>query len=483
MATVIPPCPPPALAHGRSGARQRLLIVLLALAPFLANADAGIVALALPDLQHDLSLSVTDVHWVTNIYVLLLGVLQIPAGRFVDLLGARRLLLGSLAVFALATAACGASPTGTTLILARAVQAGAAALLVPAAMAMVMTTVATPAERTRALTLWATIGGAGSVSGVLLGGLVVNHLHWRWAFYLNLPVIALALLCALKLLPADDRRARVGGVDVPGTLALVGTLFALVHTLVNIPERGWNQATYAGFTAALILSVLFVTIQAYSRQPLLPSAVFRDHELVAGAVGVLFVSAATAPVVFIGSLYLQQVLLFSPQAAGLALLPMVGAVLILGRTCRRLLNRYGPRVPYLLGCVLIAPGLLLLSGIAPGTGYLTDLLPGVVLTGAGLPFIWITCETTALASIPRKSMGIAAGIIQSAGLIGAAIGLAVAVTICTARARHTGGVDTHSALPDTMMPIFLTATVIMLPALANALIGFRRLGTSSRRTA
>ncbi|MGW0804082.1 MFS transporter [Nonomuraea sp. NPDC002799] len=440
--------------------------MLLALAPFLANADAGIVALALPDLQRDLAMTMTGVHWVTNVYVLLLGGLQIPGGKLVDIVGARRLFLGSLVGFALAAAACGAAPSGSMLITARAVQAVAAAVLVPAAMAMVMTTVTTPAERARSLTLWATIGGAGSVSGVLLGGLVVDHLDWRWAFYLNLPVIAIALSAAPRLLPADCA-TRAGGIDLPGTLTLIAGLFTFVHTLVNIPERGWNQTTYLGSAATLLLGALFLATQARSRHPLFPMAVMRDRGLVAGVLGVLFVSAATAPVVFIGSLYLQRTLAFSPQETGLALLPMVGAVLLLGRTCRRLLTRYGPRPPYLVGCALIAAGLLLLSGIAPGTGYLTDLLPGIVLTGAGLPFIWITCEATALASILRKSMGIAAGIVQSAGQIGAAMGLAVAVTICTAHGAHP-------ALADAMPPIFVTAATLMIPALVNSLRGFRR---------
>lgn len=151
-----------------------------------------------------------------------------------------------------------------------------------------------------------------------------------------------------------------------------------MHILVNLPERGWNQATCLALAAALLLGAVFLAIQARSRHPLFPMAVLRNRGLVAGMLGVLFVSAATAPVVFIGSLYLQRTMDFSPQEAGLALLPMVGAVLLLGRTCRRMLTLYGPRLPYLVGCVLVAAGLLLLSGIAPGTGYLTDLLPGIM---------------------------------------------------------------------------------------------------------
>lgn len=474
-----PPGSPKAVpgVPGRTGpgASPLPLILLVALAPLLANADAGIVVLALPEIQHDLSMSLSGVHWVTNVYVLLVGGLQLLGGRLTDLVGARRLFLWCLAGFAVTSAACGAAPSGVLLIVFRAAQAVCAALLVPSAMAILLARSAGRAERARALALWAGAGGAGSILGVLAGGVVVDRLDWRWAFYLNLPVALAALLAARRLCPPDAVRTRSGPpvraprVDFLSSFALIGALLSLVAALVRIPESGSGAGTWGLLALSAALWALLAARQTRSADPLLPVAVLRDRGLVAGAVGILLVSAATGPVVFICSIYLQRVHHYSPLEAGGALLPMVGGILLVGRGCARMLARHGPRLPCLVGCALVAAGLLMLTNVTPESGYLTGLLPGLALTGAGLPFIWMTCEVTACADICMRNVGLAAGVVQSAGQIGAALGLALVVTVCAPAVD--GG--TTAALAGGVTQAFWLALALMVPAAANALIGMR----------
>ncbi|MGW1666939.1 MFS transporter [Streptomyces microflavus] len=219
---------------------RRSLLLLVSLAPLMANADAGLVLLAVPDIQRDLSMSLTEAHWVTNVYVVLAGGLQLLGGRLCDRYGARRLLLGSLAAFAVASTLCAAAPNATTLLSARAAQAVAAAVLVPAAMCVLLTVVAEEAERRRGLALWAACGGIGSVAGVLAGGLASSHLNWRWAFLLNVPLALAAFAAGGRLDVRDERRSRATSVDVPAALCLVGALLALVYALVGVADHGFG---------------------------------------------------------------------------------------------------------------------------------------------------------------------------------------------------------------------------------------------------
>ncbi|MFF5207067.1 MFS transporter [Streptosporangium sp. NPDC000396] len=480
MAVLDIPCPKPrALAPERTAGRggsQGRLVPLVALAPFLANADAGIVSLALPDIQRDLAMSLADVHWVTNVYVLLVGGFQLVGGRVADLVGPRRLFLICLAGFAVTSAACGVAPSGGALIAARAAQAVAASLLVPAAMAIMIMATPEPAVRARALAAWASAGGAGAMAGIFLGGLVVSYLDWRWVFYLNVPLAAAVLPIARRLLPRDGH-THGQSVDVPGPLTLVGSLLTLIYALIRIPEHGWDEVTCWTLAAAVALGGFFVMTQARASHPLLPAVVIRDRGLVAGSLAILLVSAATAPVVFVGSIYLQQVHHYSALAAGFALLPMVGGIMLVGRVCNRMLARRGPRLPYVIGCVMTGAGLLSLTRVCPGSGYLADLLPGLALTGAGLPFIWMTSEVVALSRVTKRTVGLATGMVQSAGQIGMAIGLALAVTVFTAHShdRLSAGADSPTALSDGIGRVFLVSAMLLVPVLINALTGTRGL--------
>ncbi len=447
-------------AHPRDGAPplDRRLLALAVLAPLLANADMGIVTLALSDIRRDLSMSLDAVQWVTNIYVLLVGGLQLLGGRLADLAGARRLFLHGMAAFAVASAVCGAAPSGPLLVTARAGQALAAAVLVPAAMSLLVTAAA-PHQRARALALWAGAGGVGSVAGVLCGGLVVGGLDWRWAFWLNVPVIAVALAVARRTPLPDPPRARGVRLDLTGAAALTGALFAAVYALVRLAAHGADRHTACAALGAAVLAAVFAHRQRTCPHPLLPASLLRDRGLVSGAAGILLVSTAAAPVAFLGGMQLRDTYGFGAPAAGAALLPVVGGIFVVGRTCSTLLARYGARPPCALGCLLLGAGLCLLAARSHAPGYVSGMLPGLVLVGAGLPLIWMSCEVVALARFRGTGAGLAAGLVQCAGQFGTALGTVLAVAMCGRGTGVTAGAG----------QAFGVAALLMGPALVGAL--------------
>ncbi|MHA6757937.1 MFS transporter [Streptacidiphilus sp. PAMC 29251] len=460
--------------HSPAPRPPRSVLVLLSLAPLLANADAGLVVLALPDIRQDLSMGLAGAHWVINVYVLLVGGLQLLGGRLCDRAGARRLFLWSLAAFAAASAGCGLAPSGPVLLLARAGQAMAVAVLVPAAMCILLVAVPGSAERRRALALWAACGGIGSIVGVLAGGLAVTVLDWRWAFLLNVPLALAGVVVGWRLCPDDTTRPRDATLDVPGALLLVGSLGGLVYGLVGTAGHGTGPHTWAVLGIAAALGGLLWWRQTHVVEPLLPTALLRDRSLVAGAVGIGLIAAATSPVVFVCSMYLQQVHGYSACLTGCALLPVVGGVILVGRWATRLLGRLGPRLPCLVGCALTGSGLLLLTRLQPDSPYLSGLLPGLTLVGAGLPFLWMACELAAVSGVSRLDTGAAAGVVQCAGQIGAALGLALAVTVCgTAGPAATSGPVDPAALTVGATRAFWACAGLILCAALTARFGLR----------
>ncbi len=439
---------------------DRRLLALAVLAPLLANADSGIVTLALSDIRRDLSMSLEAVQWVTNIYVLLVGGLQLLGGRLADLAGARRLFLHGMVAFAVASAACGAAPNGPLLVTARAGQALAAAVLVPAAMSLLVTAAA-PHQRARALALWAGAGGVGSVAGVLCGGLVVSGLDWRWAFYLNVPVIAVALALARRTPLPDPSRSREVRLDLTGAAALTGALLTLVYALVRLAGHGTDRYTVYAALGALTLAAAFWLRQRTCPHPLLPATLIRDRGLVSGAAGILLVSTAAAPVAFLGGMHLRDAYGYGALAAGFALLPMVGGIFVVGRACGALLARYGARLPCALGCLLLGAGLWTLAARSHASGYVSGMLPGLILAGAGLPLIWMSCEVVALARFRGTGAGLAAGLVQCAGQLGTALGTVLAVAVCGSGTGVTAGAG----------QAFGAAALLMGPALVVALVG------------
>ncbi|MDW4910077.1 MFS transporter [Streptomyces sp. ADMS] len=415
------------------------VVLLVSCAPLLANADAGLVVLALPGIRRDLSMSLIEAHWVTNLYVVLVGGLQLLGGRLCDRYGARRLLRGSLAGFGAASLVCALAPSATVLLMGRAGQAVAAAAMVPAAMCVLFTVVPGEAERRRALARWTASGGIGAVAGVLAGGLAAGHLGWRWAFLLDVPLALGAAVAARRLGPDVREHHPDTALDVRGALLPAGALLSLVYALVGLAEHGFGFPTWTALAVAVLLGGAFSRWRRRTRAsgPLLPAVVLRNRPLAVSALGIVFVAASTGPVVFVGSLYLQEARGYGAWPAACALLPVVGGVLVVGRWCVRALGRFGPRRSCLAGCGLTGSGLVLLTRLSPDSRYATEVLPGLLLIGAGLPVLWMACELASVSTLDPSAIGAAAGVVQCAGQIGAALGLGLAVTLYTGTGAPT----------------------------------------------
>ena len=404
------------------------LPAVLVLAPLLANADAGIVCLGLPALQRDLGLPLGTAQWLITLPLIIVGALQLGGGGLADRWGAAVVFRRALLAYGISSVLCAVSATGPALLAARAGQATATALLVPAAMSALVVLATGPRDRVRALAVWARAGGLGSLAGVVAGGLATDLISWRVGFLVQAAVAAAGVLVIRRRLgsvPAPepgDLPSRVARRRGPVTSALTAaTMAALIFGL-------GHPATAAGASALLLAAAGGAVLLRRRARPASGPRAAGRRPMRFGFCGILLVSGATGPVLAFTSLRLQDGYGFGPAAAGIAVLPLVGSVLVVGGVCSRILLRHGARTPYQIGSVTIATGLTLMV-LAPGHGSVPVLLlGGALLVGAGLPFVWLTCESAGLRDAGPGRSGRAAALLQSAGQLGGAAGTALAVT-------------------------------------------------------
>ncbi|WP_245623161.1 MFS transporter [Spirillospora albida] len=415
--------------HSPPAARWRAL-VLLCLAQFMLVVDITVVNVALPTIGADLGLDGTEATWVVTAYALCFGGLLLLGGRLADALGRRRAVLLGLALFSAASLACGLAPDGTVLIAGRAVQGAGAALLSPAALAIITTAFHGP-ERHRALGVWAAIGGTGAAAGVLLGGLLAGGPGWEWVFFVNVPVglAVLALLPSAVAAVPPVRRP----LDPAG--ALTGTLAAgaLIFGLVRAGEDGWGSAPALGALAAsAVLAIAFVLVERGVRSPLVPLPFLARRTIATGGLIMVAASVMMLSAFFLCSLYLQHVLGLSAVRTGLAFLPAALATIAGAHLASGLVGRIGPRPVAATGFALAAAGALLLARVPAGGHVLTDVLPGFVLLAAGTGAGFVCATTTAMSGIGHDEAGVASGIVSTGHEIGGALGVALAAAFAGA---------------------------------------------------
>ncbi|MFF3211022.1 MFS transporter [Streptomyces sp. NPDC002886] len=400
--------------------RRRLLLVLLCLAQFMLIADVTVVNVALPAIGADLSLSGTGLTWIVTAYTLFFGALLLAGGRIADRFGAVRTFLTGLALFTAASAASGLAGDAATLITARSAQGVGAALLSPAALSLVTTLFQGPA-RHRALGAWAAIGGTGAALGVLLGGILTDGPGWRWIFYLNLPVGALALIGVPLLLgrplPATaDPARRTAPLNVPAILLPTLAAGALVYGLT---ERSWLPAI-----AALAVLALLIATQRRSANPLMPPAMPGRRALLGGSAVMLGAAGLLVTGFYLSSLHIQQSLGRSPLITGLAFLPAAVAATAGAHLGSRLLPRFGWRPVGAAAFTVAAAGAALTSL----GGLWSGLVPGFALLALGLGAAFVCATTSALSEVPPAHTGLASGLVGTSHELGAAIAIAALAT-------------------------------------------------------
>ncbi len=433
--------------------RRWLALALLCVAQFMVILDASIVNVALPSIGKDLEFSQDNLPWVVNAYVLTFGGFLLLGGRLADLLGRRRVFIFGLLVFAAASLAGGFAQTEGWLITARAVQGLGAALLSPAALSIVTTIFKDGAERNKALGVWGAVAGSGGAVGVLLGGILTDGLGWAWVLWVNVPIGIATALIALALL-AESRREAVGRrFDVAGAVSVTTGLSILVYALVDANDAGWGSARTIGLLVlSLLLLLAFVAIELRAKQPLVPFS-FLDNRTRAGAnVNGLLIGAALFSMFFFVSLYMQQVLGYSPLKAGFSYLPLAVTIIVSAGIASQLVTRVGFKPVLAAGNVLVAAGLVWFSQVSVDGSFLGDILGPSLLAAVGLGFSFVPATIAAVSGTTESDAGLASGLINTSQQIGGALGLAILAAIA---ASVTGGVQSLEALTDGFRSAFL----------------------------
>ena len=414
--------------------RKWLGLAVLCTAFFMVILDVAIVNVALPTIQVDLDFSQRNLQWVVSAYALTFGGLLLLGGRAADLLGRRRVFIAGLAIFAAASLLAGLAASDTVLILARALQGVGAAVMTPAALSILMTTFREGAERNTALGVWGAVGASGGTVGVLLGGVLTDTIGWEWIFFLNVPVALAAIAVAPVLL--NESRADVGHrrFDLAGALSVTAGIALLVYALVEADSAGWASAQTLGLIgASAALLALFVTIELRSRAPIMPFSIFRIRAVTGSNVASLALGGAVFGMIFILTLYMQQVLAYSPIETGLAWLAMSLTALASSIVASGLVTRVGTRLPLAVGLVVAGAGLLLLAQIPADGDYVADLLPGLLVTGLGLGTSFVSLSIGALEGVAERDAGLASGLVNTTQQVGGALGVAVLSTLAISR--------------------------------------------------
>jgi EmrB/QacA subfamily drug resistance transporter len=397
--------------------------------------DSTIVNVALPSIQADLGFSQSALAWVVNAYLIAFGGLLLLAGRLGDLIGRRRIFLAGLTLFTIASLACGLAPSKETLIAARFIQGIGGAMTSAVILGMIVTMFQEPREQAKAIGVYSFIASAGASIGLLLGGVLTQAINWHWIFFVNVPIGVLTGLFALRLVRDNEGLGLRSGADALGALLVTGALMLGVYTILGAGGHGWTSLHTLGFGAAAVaLLAGFVARESSTANPLVPLSIFRSRNISgANAIQALMV-AGLFGMFFMGVLYLQRVLGYDAIQTGLAFLPvsiLIGA-LSLG-VSTRLNERFGARATLLAGLTLIAAGLAYFARVPTDGTYVVDVLPVMLLFGAGAGLSFPSLMTLAMSGVTPSESGLASGLVNTTLQVGGAVGLAVLATLATSR--------------------------------------------------
>jgi EmrB/QacA subfamily drug resistance transporter len=414
-----------------------LVLVLVCVAQFMVILDATIVNVALPSVERGLHFSPTGLQWVVNAYTLVFGGFLLLGGRAADLFGTQRLFIAGLLLFSAASLVNGIATSAGMLVGGRAVQGLGAALVSPAALAIITTTFADGRERTKALGVWSAIAAGGGAAGLVLGGVLTETLSWRWVFFINLPIGIAAALFSLRMISNESAEEKPETSDVAGAAAVTTGLLVLVYVIVKASSYGWGSGRTIGlFAAAVALLVSFVVIELRSRAPLIRLSIFRIRSLSVANVSMLLVGSALFSMFYFASLYVQQLLGYSPIRAGLAFLPFTLGIVIGAGAAQQLIRRIGVRATTVGGLVIATIGILLFTRITLDGTYLGQLFPAVMVTSIGMGLTFVPVTLLATTNVPGGDAGLASGLFNTSQQIGGALGLAILSTLAATRTSH-----------------------------------------------
>ncbi len=460
------------------GSRKDTLLALLAAAQFIVILDATIVTVALPSIGADLDFSQENLSWVINAFLLAFGGFLLLGGRMADLLGRRRVFIGGLLLFALASLFCGLAQSDVWLIAARVGQGLGAALLSPAALSIIVTTFTEGPERNRALGVWGAVAGVGGAAGVLFGGILTDTVGWEWVFYINVPVAIVVAVGARALVPEGRLQDANRSFDLPGAISITAGLSLLVFAIVEAADVGWASAQtiiVLALSAAFIAA--FIAIERRAEAPLVRLGIFRLRTVTGANILAFATISALFAFFFFASLFMQQVLGYSPLKAGLAFLPLALGFVVFAGIASKLVTKLGFKPILVAGMVILGGGLIWFSsGTSADTNYATEILGPFLVAALGGAFAFVAITIAAVTGVEDREAGLASGLINASQQIGGALGLGILATVSISRTKDAvaeGGGDPaalSTALAEGFQAAFIAGAIIALAGAAVALV-------------
>jgi EmrB/QacA subfamily drug resistance transporter len=456
--------------------RQRwIALYVLCVGMLMIVLDATVVNVALPTIQQDLDFSQSSLAWVVNAYLIAFGGLLLLSGRLGDLIGRRTMFLSGLVVFTVASIACGAAQSQEVLVGARFIQGIGGAMTAAVILGIIVTTFPEPRDQAKAIGVYGFVASAGGSVGLLVGGVVTQSINWHWIFFVNVPIAIVTAVLALRLIERDEGIGFGEGADIPGAFLITSSLMLGVYTIVKpAAEQGWTAGQtllLSGISLALLIACL--VRQATARNPLIPLRIFRSRNVSGANVIQALTVAGMFGMFFMGALYLERILGYSPLEIGLAFLP---ATIIMGtlsvRFAEPLVMRFGARRTLLPGLVLIAVGLALFTRTPVDGSYLAHVLPAMIVVGFGIGVCFPALMTVAMSGATRSDAGLASGLVNTTAQVGGAIGLAVLATLSASRTDDlvAGGSSSAAALTAGYHRAFWIGAALVVVALVVAVV-------------
>ncbi len=438
---------------GQAPDRWRTLIVV-AISQLMVVLDSSIVNIAIPSAKLDLGITDANQQWVITAYTLAFGSLLLLGGRIGDFMGRKKIFLVGLIGFAGASALGGIASTQALLFGARALQGVFAALLAPAALAIISVTFTVPAERAKAFGVMGAISGGGAAIGLIVGGTLTEFFSWRWCLGVNVPIAVVAFILATRFVhesKAEGNRT----YDVPGVITATAGLFSLTYGFNQAATSGWSDGHTLGFlAAAVVLLVVFVVIESKVANPLMPLRVITDRNRGGSYLGSLVVGAGLFSMFLFLGLYLQVILGYSPLKSGFAFLPFTAGIIVFAGIASQLLPKFGPKPLMIPGLIAAGLGLLFLSNITPETSYVGHVLPALLIMSSGMALVFIPLTTTSLHGVSNHDTGVASAMVNTSQQIGGSLGTALLNTVAaTATATYA---TAHTSLGKMVQPFAMT---------------------------
>ena len=455
---------------------RNIILLLLALTMFLVVLDSAIINLALPAIKTALNFDASSLQWVLTAYILTFGGFLMLGGRLADLYGRRRILVLGMSGFVLFSLLIGFAPSATMLIVLRALQGLAGALMAPTALSILLTTFQEGDARNRALSVWSIVASGGAAAGVFLGGLLTQYLGWEWCFFVNVPIGLLGIAGVMKYVPAHSSESKDKHLDLPGAALVTGGLMSLVYALTLAAEAGWAAASTLGTLAlSIVLLGAFLFNETKAKHPLVPLSIFRIRNVSGANLVMLPVMAGMLGMFFFSSLYVQNVLHYSPIMSGLAFLPIPVIIGVLSHYAPHFLSRFGFKPMMIFGISLVTVGTLLMSFVTADSSYWTHLLPAFLILALGLGTSFISVAVAATTGVPGDEAGLASGLMNTSQQIGGALGLAIlAVVASTATNAAVGsGQSLIEATVHGYQQAFFWAAMLMIVSLLITLFVIR----------